>query len=48
MEKTGKVLYEPNADRYGKMKYPYCGKSGLRLPVISPSDFGKTLAREMI
>lgn len=44
MEKTGKVLYEPNADRYGKMKYPHCGKSGLRLPVVSLGlwhNFGK-------
>lgn len=35
MEKTDKNLYEPNADRYGKMKYPHCGKRGLRLPVVS-------------
>lgn len=35
MDMTDKIMYEPNADRYGKMKYPYCGKSGLRLPVIS-------------
>ena len=27
--------YEPSVDRYGKMQYKYCGKSGLLLPRIS-------------
>lgn len=28
-------MYTPNESRYEKMLYRYCGKSGLRLPVIS-------------
>ncbi len=27
--------YQPASDRYGQMKYRYCGKSGLQLPEIS-------------
>uniref|UniRef100_A0A2A4YV80 L-glyceraldehyde 3-phosphate reductase n=1 Tax=OCS116 cluster bacterium TaxID=2030921 RepID=A0A2A4YV80_9PROT len=29
------MTYTPAADRYSKMKYAYCGKSGLKLPLIS-------------
>ncbi len=28
-------MYTPNPNRYGNMKYAYCGKSGLQLPLIS-------------
>ena len=27
--------YEPNAERYSRMEYRHCGKSGLQLPVLS-------------
>ena len=27
--------YQPVADRYERMPYKYCGKSGLQLPLIS-------------
>ncbi|PCI86483.1 MAG: L-glyceraldehyde 3-phosphate reductase [Hyphomicrobiales bacterium] len=29
------MTYTPAEDRYSKMKYAYCGKSGLKLPLIS-------------
>lgn len=29
------MAYSAKSDRYDKMKYPYCGKSGLKLPAIS-------------
>ena len=29
------ISYQPAADRYERMPYKYCGKSGLQLPLIS-------------
>lgn len=29
------MTYTPNENRYGKMKYNYCGQSGLQLPAVS-------------
>ena len=37
--------YQPVADRYERMPYKYCGKSGLQLPLISLGlwhNFGDT------
>lgn len=38
-------MYQAAEDRYQKMRYPYCGKSGLRLPEVSLGfwhNFGDT------
>lgn len=40
-------MYIPSPDRYDAMSYPYCGKSGLKLPAVSLGfwhNFGETAA----
>ena len=48
-------IYQPATDRYNRMQYKYCGKSGLQLPLISLGlwhNFGSvddfTVATDMI
>lgn len=48
-------IYQPTTDRYDRMLYKYCGKSGLQLPFISLGlwhNFGSvddfTVATDMI
>lgn len=43
------MKWQPAADRYEKMKYAYCGKSGLQLPKISLGlwhNFGDDMAHQ--
>ncbi len=43
------MKWQPAADRYEKMKYHYCGKSGLQLPLISLGlwhNFGDDVAHK--
>lgn len=49
------MAYHPDSDRYARIKYNYCGKSGLKLPPVSLGlwhNFGGvddfTVAREMV